>query len=268
MSEEIVRQLLEDRFQAAVDGDYYAVLGVEKDAEGSKIQAAYIEMAKTIHPDMLGKEELEQFKEKATSLFRFATEAQEVLTHPNKRKEYDSGDLVAKGVHGGEATGSEERNRQNKAKVKYQKGSVLLNRRGWAQAEEHLREAVEFNETEARYWRKLGWAIFNNPVSEIQKRQDEACRCWIQALELEESDAETHYFMALYHKAKGDQNKMRKALERTVKLKARHVEAQRELRLLRMRSEKQKASDTPINRFFQAFANLGKKKKKKKEKKG
>ena len=243
-----------------MDGDYYAVLGVDKDAEGGKIQAAYIEMAKTLHPDKLGGEEHEPYKEKASNLFRFATEAQEVLTHPKKRKSYDSGDLVAKGIHGDESTGSEERNAKNKAKIQYQKGSVLLNRKGWVDAEKHLREAIELNDSEARYWRKLGWAIFNNSETDADTRHDEACRCWIQALEIDEEDPESHYYMALYHKKKSDFRKMRSALARTVKLKPRHVEAQRELRLLKMREEKVKAADTPLNRFFQAFANLGKKK--------
>jgi tetratricopeptide (TPR) repeat protein len=259
LAESTVRSLIEDRFQAAVDGDYYAVLGVEKDAEGTKIQAAYIAMAKSIHPDMLGTEDVEEFKDQAASLFRFATEAQEILTHAEKRKSYDAGDLVAKGVGGAEATGSEERNRKNKAKVRYQKGGVLLNRRGWKDAEELLREAVELDAEESRYWRKLGWAIFNNPGADKEQRQDEACRCWIQALEIEEGDSAAHYYIALYHKSKGDLAKMRKALERTVKLKPRHVEAQRELRLLKMRQEKNKAANTPLNRFFQAFAKLGRK---------
>ena len=262
LSIEAVSKLIDDRMQAAIDGDYYGALGVEKDAESTDIQASYISMAKVIHPDMLSKEGLEEYKERAEDLFRFATEAQEILTHNKKRKSYDSGDLVAKGIRGGEATGSEERNRHNKAKLQYQKGSVQLNRKGWNVAEEHLREAVELNETEPRYWRKLGWAIFNNSESDKAKRQDEACRCWIQALELNEEDPEAHYYMALYHKSKGDQQKMKKALGRTVKLKPRHVDAQRELRLLKMREEKVKAADTPFNRFFQAFANLGKKKKK------
>jgi curved DNA-binding protein CbpA len=262
LSVEAVSKLIEDRMQAAVDGDYYGVLGVEKEADGSAIQASYIEIAKCIHPDMLGKEGLEDYKEKASALFKFATEAQEILTHAKKRESYDSGELVAKGIHGGEGTGSEERNRKNKAKLQYQKGSVLLNRKGWVEAEVHLRQAVELSEDEPRYWRKLGWAVFNNSEADKSKRQDEACRCWIQALELNEEDPEAHYYMALYHKSKGDMKKMRKALSRTVKLKPRHVEAQRELRLLKMREEKVKAADTPINRFFQAFANLGKKKSK------
>lgn len=262
MSVEAVSKLIDDRMQSAIDGDYYGVLGVEKDAESSAIQSSYITMAKTIHPDMLGKDGLEDYREQAASLFKFATEAQEVLTHNKKRKSYDSGELVAKGIHGGEGSGSEERNRKNKAKIQYQKGSVLLNRKGWVEAEAHLREAVELNGEESRYWRKLGWAIFNNSEADKSKRHDEACRCWIQALEFDEEDAEAHYYMALYHKGRNDLKKMRNALSRTVKLKPRHVEAQRELRLLKMREEKLKAADTPINRFFQAFANLGKKKKK------
>ena len=79
MSVEAVSKLIDDRMQAAIDGDYYGVLGVEKDAESSAIQSSYIAMAKTIHPDMLSKDGLEEYKDKAGDLFKFATEAQEIV---------------------------------------------------------------------------------------------------------------------------------------------------------------------------------------------
>ena len=43
------------------------------------------------------------------------------------------------------------------------------------------------------------------------------------------------------HKAKGDQNRCRKALEQSVKLNPKNVEARRELRLIKMRMEKSKS---------------------------
>lgn len=62
--------------------DYYATLGVERDAKPEEIQKAYRKMARKYHPDVnqvAGAEE--RFKE--------VTEAYEVLKDPEKRQTYD-----------------------------------------------------------------------------------------------------------------------------------------------------------------------------------
>ena len=65
--------------------DYYEVLGVDKNASDREIKKAYRKLAKKYHPDINKgneKESEEKFKE--------ATEAYEVLSDENKRKNYDA----------------------------------------------------------------------------------------------------------------------------------------------------------------------------------
>ena len=62
--------------------DYYAILGVPRDADAQAIKQAYRTMAKKHHPDV-NSGDGEKFKD--------VSEAYEVLSDPNKRSKYDSG---------------------------------------------------------------------------------------------------------------------------------------------------------------------------------
>jgi molecular chaperone DnaJ len=80
-----------------VSSDYYAVLGVRKDASPEEIKRAYRKLARELHPDVNPSEE-ERFKE--------VTRAYEVLSDPDKRQIVDlGGDPLAPGGGGGGAGG-------------------------------------------------------------------------------------------------------------------------------------------------------------------
>ena len=65
--------------------DYYAILGVRRDASPARIKAAYHLRAKEWHPDVNKKPE-------AAERFRDIAEAYEVLGDPDKRSRYDRGE--------------------------------------------------------------------------------------------------------------------------------------------------------------------------------
>ncbi|MEC9072622.1 MAG: DnaJ domain-containing protein, partial [Myxococcota bacterium] len=153
------RQLIVERHKAATDGDYFAALGLEQGADADKVSSAYLKMAKSIHPDMVDRKGLDDVKKEATELFRFITEARDVLTDKKRRAQYERGEVEAQAV--GQA-GSAAKNARDVSKLAYQKGSVMLKKRGWAEAEKHLQEAVKAKPDEPRYWQKLGWSIYQN----------------------------------------------------------------------------------------------------------
>lgn len=63
--------------------DYYAALGVEKEANDGEIKKAYRALAKTYHPD------LNPGNQAAEKTFKEIIEAYSILSDPEKRKQYD-----------------------------------------------------------------------------------------------------------------------------------------------------------------------------------
>jgi curved DNA-binding protein CbpA len=63
--------------------DYYAVLGLDRDATDAEIKAVYREVAKSCHPDVAGNDP------KKTARFQEVTEAYKVLIDPYRRKMHD-----------------------------------------------------------------------------------------------------------------------------------------------------------------------------------
>uniref|UniRef100_A0AAV1USH1 J domain-containing protein n=1 Tax=Peronospora matthiolae TaxID=2874970 RepID=A0AAV1USH1_9STRA len=64
--------------------DYYRVLNVASTASTKTIKAAYLQLAKALHPDVTGNDETKAER------FKHVSEAHSVLTDAQKRREYDA----------------------------------------------------------------------------------------------------------------------------------------------------------------------------------
>src|SRR5947199_6948227 len=65
--------------------DYYKALGVSKSATADEIKKAYRKLARQYHPDRNSGDK------KAEERFKEVSEAHDVLSDPEKRKQYDRG---------------------------------------------------------------------------------------------------------------------------------------------------------------------------------
>lgn len=69
--------------------DYYAILGVDRNASTEDIKRAYRKLARKHHPDVAGHEGADTFKD--------ISAAHDVLSNPEKRRQYDSGGMGGMG---------------------------------------------------------------------------------------------------------------------------------------------------------------------------
>src|SRR3712207_9568812 len=66
-----------------IEKDYYAALGVPKDADAAAIKKAYRKLARDLHPDK------NPGNADAEARFKEVSEAYDVLSDPKRRAEYD-----------------------------------------------------------------------------------------------------------------------------------------------------------------------------------
>lgn len=129
--------------------DYYALLSVPQDASVDAIKQAFRAFARRYHPDRHADDPVMQAK--VSRIYRRATEAYRVLTHPEQRRAYDrqlaEGKLrfdpeqawqsVRPSVPAGQAD-----LRSGKARPFVAKAEQAMRAREWKQAKLHLQIAL------------------------------------------------------------------------------------------------------------------------------
>lgn len=74
------------------DKDFYKILGVSKDCSENDIKNAFKKLAKRYHPDKYATAS-EQERKDAEEKFKEISEAYDVLSNPDKRRQYDNGGM-------------------------------------------------------------------------------------------------------------------------------------------------------------------------------
>jgi curved DNA-binding protein CbpA len=206
--------------------NYYDVLGVAADAIPPVIQASFFQLAKKWHPDRLGPE-LADVRDLATRVFARMSEAHQILSDPVRRKEYD--DVRKSG--GGSAEEQEQVQRVVRAVTAFQKAEVLMKRNNLNLALEEARKALELDPSQADYVALLAWlesTQLNSNLEEILARIEKAAR-------LEPNNTRIRWYRGLLLKRMGKNGKAIGDFRFIVENDARHVDAQREVRLYEMR---------------------------------
>ena len=211
--------------------DYYELLGVAADAIPSVIQAAFFQLAKKWHPDRLGPD-LADVRELATRVFARMSEAHQILADPTRRTEYD--ELRKDGAGGAEE--QEQVQRVIRAATAFQKAEVLMKRGNNVAALEEARKAVELDPTQADYIALLAWVEstqLNANVEELLARVEKAQR-------MEPNNTRIRWYRGSLLKRLGKNGKAIGDFRFIVENDARHVDAQREIRLYEMRKAEQR----------------------------
>lgn len=211
--------------------NHYQLLGLSTSASAQEINTAYVTLIKKFHPDRL-QAALAPLARCAQLLFERLTEANNTLGDAAKRAEYD----VAVAEGGG--TRAAERVMRNvlESTLDFQKAEVLMKRRDYAQAMQHLRVALGKNPDEPDYHALHGWLLHlmhptePAPVNEMLAALD-------RAVKGNPNSDRIHYYRGMVLKRlRRDReafNHFRKAME----INPRNVDATREVRLANMRKD-------------------------------
>ncbi len=240
-----VEDLVREKHAQLKSGDYFALLGVPRTADLAEVKNAYFSLAKVLHPDAIARQQLTDLARPAVEVFKGLTDAYAVLSDRRRRLEYEA--TLQAGGQAAKEQDKVQRDAASEARIWYHKGTLLLQRRAHAEAETCFRKAIELDPMNRKLLTGLGWAVMNNEAKPMEPRLEEARQWFQRALDFENEDptGDPFYYMALYHKARGDANKQRSFLSQCLAANPKHVDALREQRLLALRSRR-KAPESPI----------------------
>ena len=176
-----VRAEIEKRRASLFELDYYALLGLERDAKSVAVKKAYFKAAKQYHPDTLAKLGLQALRDQAAEVFAHIAEAFEVLSDAGKRNDYDASLR-------GELTKAQAA-RLAQAETSFRKGEILVRMGDFRGALEYLKPAVEIWPEECAYQSALGWALYK-----MSPPDPEAARAHLErAVALGPNDSVAHF---------------------------------------------------------------------------
>ncbi len=211
---------------------YFEILGVTDDASPAEIRRAFLELAKTYHPDKLSGE-LEPVRRAAGEVFTHMSSAHETLTDKAARREYSA--RLARGA----STGQDQSEVVAilRAESLFREAEAFVTRRDYAAAQERLHDALELNPQEGEFYALLGWCHFLRSQPSENGRA-EAIEYLDKAIQLAPSSSTGYYYKAKLHKACKQAVEAQKMFRKVLDLDPQHPEATREVRLASLRKQK------------------------------
>ncbi len=206
--------------------NFFEILGVTPNADAGQVKIAYFKMAKMYHPDTVPPGAPEAYVRVKADLFARIGEAQRTLSDDKQRVEY-AADVAAGGagdkVDIAQILASEEM---------FQKGMIMVKARKFPEAVKMLDEAIKGNGEEGEFYAWRGFAKFflvpDHKIGVVDAMKDISI-----CLKRNERCAAAWYFQGQMSKLMGDPATAKRHFQKTVQLQPDHVDAQRELRLMK-----------------------------------
>jgi|GEM_PF-579085 len=208
------------RALAIENEDLFEVLGLPTGATDEAVRAAFFRLARLWHPDRLPPD-LAAFRTEAEKIFDHMARAHRTLTDPDARREW-----LATRVE-------KERPRKDIVRDIEQ----ALARREFALAEEQARKIANANSEDAEAHALAAWAM--TAAGEAPEETLRAAMPLLDKAVLNDRECERAFFYrGVFHKRLGNLAAAFRDFSRVVQITPKHVDAQRELRILEMRARK------------------------------
>lgn len=220
------------RLESLRGRNYFQILEVPLGATDEKVREAYLHLAKEAHPDMLGPRDPADLKRLHEETFQVIQAAYEALKTEGRRREYL--DFLHQDPSGQVSEGA----RILEAETLYVEGTAALRRRAWDAAAAAFRRALDLKPDEGEYALGLGLARLRQAAAGREGALAEAEELFLRAAAMIPGSAEPPYRLGRIAAQRGDLDRAAQYYQAALTRNPHHLEAQRELRLLRSRSEK------------------------------
>ena len=181
---------IDSRFENLAELNFYALLGLDADADAASIRRAYLDAAKTYHPDALARSGIAaETRDRASRVFARISKAYGVISDESRRQEYDRSRSI-------DDTGLDA-NRLATAENLYRKAEILLRQGNFSGALEFLKPCVDLWPEEAEYQSALGWVLYKKMPSEPEP----ALEHLVLARELDSNDEVVQFRIGLVRRA-------------------------------------------------------------------
>ena len=240
---------LDARATSLAGKDHFTVLGVPQAANKDQVKAAFLQLAKTFHPDRLPQPLQPSHGARINAVFDSIRAAYDVLQDDAARARYVE-ELKAgppkpgfkPGVKG-EPTPVEQQVREL-----MRDGEVALKKKDFAGAERAFARAHTLDGKHAESLAAKGWAIYMDPS---RKAELPAVKQLMQdALKLDPKCARAHYQLGVIARVHGEAAASEKHFRAAVAANPRHAEASAEVRLLEIRKKNQLLSPATKKGLF------------------
>ena len=210
--------------------DHFAALGVARAASPADVHKAFVEAAKTWHPDRVPADLGDDLRPLFAQAFSRLETARATLSDPARRLRYvEELATPAKRASAGDLTVAE-------ASLEFKKAEALLKKNDAAQAEQHLRRAVQLAPANVAYAALLVW-IQVKPTTPREQLQSLARD--LDGLVARDGACErAFFFRGQLRKRLGLEKEAYGDFVRASELDPANIDAQREVRLYRMRHER------------------------------
>ncbi len=217
---------LQELFKKMKGQNHFEIFGLGPKADAGQIKIAYFKLAKQFHPDTVPPGAPDALAKAKADVFARIGEANRTLVDEKLRADY-----IAELEAGG--TGEQVDVAQIlAAEEMFQKGQILVKARKFPEAVKMLDEAIKANPEEGEFYSYRGYAkFFMN--SDRKAGYVEAMKDINVCLKKNPRCASVHFHQGMMSKLLGDSSGAKRHFQQTVQLDANHIDAQRELRMMK-----------------------------------
>jgi curved DNA-binding protein CbpA len=220
----------------------FEVLEIPTTATKDEVKQAYFVAAKRYHPDRLVSMGLESLRSDVEKIFRRVSEAYGTLFDDARRNEYK--ESLGKPKED-DAAAHAKAMRMLEADMALRRGEVLLKKNDFLGAIKEFESAVQLDPQNGEHLAYLTWGR----VCANQTSYADAKGLINQAVKLSPKCAQAYYYLGICLKEEKDVDRAYGMFKKAHELNSRLLDAEREMRLINMRKEKEKSSGGFFDRF-------------------